>query len=699
MRTAVTWLAVGTAACAAIAVAMHVRRRSRLSDLEHRVGNPKRTALSKRRERNARQLATNKMYYAFVSHMKVEAAMEARFLQIELESLNDDEVSSSTSEIMRTCSDRVFSQLTSKCLLLPTFQLVFLDSDDLRDLTKLVQHVKDSRCIILLQTRKVMTRPYCILEVLTALENSVPIVTVTVTGKHSHDAYNFEEMSQMLTFLETELEHWNPGAADVLCDHGYDDLVDVAYRLSCAIPKTISVSLNTGASRNVLRATMEDLVSAVEDAKANPLQLPDKAAWLAAREKMTRPQRQIAPPTQPAAAPRSGQEAEAKTARVVCTAGSQLMAQAARNPALLPLAFAVQALSSGGQAALTHRDECQLISATAAPLERLLLRAAPTALPAALQAVNAAVEGLAILQARCSRNAVSSDRSASPPIDFEPAKAALISSVAKLGPGVSDSAEGRAAAADLAMALQGQPQQPVASGGGGHEVDLLEVTMPHLGAASHQRDVLEMQNKVLMEQVAQMQKLMASRQMSMQSYLEKFPQPPDEAERRLVLLKKDLMNAPRANFRKVDDVLRNLVISGALGPGCRGALFNVIGENQARSLSIVLQGDEGELITFDDLPEAISEQRVSRKASTCQYVVARGEYQSFGGGPNGGASNQCFMMDVMKESADSIANNAELQALQEADPAYKDFFNAIAMMVRARPRSILCSPPQLSSPA
>ena len=120
MRTAVTWLAVGTAACAAIAVAMHVRRRNRLSDLENRVGNPKRRALSKRRERNARQLAANKMYYAFVSHMKVEAAMEARFLQIELESLHDDEVSSSISEIMRTCSDRVFSQLTSKCLLLPT---------------------------------------------------------------------------------------------------------------------------------------------------------------------------------------------------------------------------------------------------------------------------------------------------------------------------------------------------------------------------------------------------------------------------------------------------------------------------------------------------------------------------------------------------------------------------------------------------
>ena len=45
-------------------------------------------------------------YFAFVSHMKAEAAMEARFLQIELEALKEDE-------------------------------LVFLDSDDLRDLLDL----------------------------------------------------------------------------------------------------------------------------------------------------------------------------------------------------------------------------------------------------------------------------------------------------------------------------------------------------------------------------------------------------------------------------------------------------------------------------------------------------------------------------------------------------------------------------------
>ena len=88
----------------------------------------------------------------------------------------------------------------------------------------------------------------------------------------------------------------------------------------------------------------------------------------------------------------------------------------------------------------------------------------------------------------------------------------------------------------------------------------------------------EVQDKLnTVEQVAQMQKMMAAQQMSMQSFMAKFPQAPDEAERRLVLLKKRLMDAPRSEFTKVDDVLRNVMISGALGPNCRSLMFNVIG--------------------------------------------------------------------------------------------------------------------------
>ena len=108
---------------------------------------------------------------------------------------------------------------------------------------------------------------YCIIEVLTAIESRIPIVCVTVAGK-PNDAYNFEEMSQMMLWMDSELEQWNTGASDVLRDHGYDDLVEVAYRLSTVVPKTIAVTLNTGASRNMLRATIEDVVSSIEEARS-----------------------------------------------------------------------------------------------------------------------------------------------------------------------------------------------------------------------------------------------------------------------------------------------------------------------------------------------------------------------------------------------------------------------------------------------
>ena len=59
--------------------------------------------------------------------------MEARFLQIELEAHSRKQEGED--------------------------EIVFLDSDDLRDLSKLIHHVRQSRALILVLTRKVLTRP------------------------------------------------------------------------------------------------------------------------------------------------------------------------------------------------------------------------------------------------------------------------------------------------------------------------------------------------------------------------------------------------------------------------------------------------------------------------------------------------------------------------------------------------------------
>ena len=268
--------AAAASAAIGIGIMLHLRKRLRRSALENSVAaapkpgiqrlgrkavlaNRAIKEMNERARRRSRE-STKEGYLAFVSHMKAEAAMEARFLQIELESLHQDD-------------------------------LIFLDSDDLRDLSKLIHHVQQSRCLVLVQTRRVLTRPYCILELLTAIESQVPIVCVTVGGKPEEIAYNYEEMTKLMMWMDTELEQWNPGAADVLRDHGYEDLTDVAYRLSTTIPKTISVQLNTGDSRNRLHASIEDVVNAMKEARAP--NLPDKAAWLAARSKMASPIRKV----------------------------------------------------------------------------------------------------------------------------------------------------------------------------------------------------------------------------------------------------------------------------------------------------------------------------------------------------------------------------------------------------------------------
>ena len=82
-----------------------------------------------------------RQYRAFVSHMKAEAAMEARFVQSEIETISG-----------RCC---------------------FLDSDDLKDLSQLTKHVRDSEVLVLVQTKSVLTRPWVLIELVTAVRAGI----------------------------------------------------------------------------------------------------------------------------------------------------------------------------------------------------------------------------------------------------------------------------------------------------------------------------------------------------------------------------------------------------------------------------------------------------------------------------------------------------------------------------------------------
>ena len=89
----------------------------------------------------------SKRFAAFLSHHKKDSAMEARWVKQNVEPILDG-------------------------------REVFLDSDELQDLTKLLNYVMDSEVLVLLQTSDIIARPWMILEVHTAVTHNVPIVAI-----------------------------------------------------------------------------------------------------------------------------------------------------------------------------------------------------------------------------------------------------------------------------------------------------------------------------------------------------------------------------------------------------------------------------------------------------------------------------------------------------------------------------------------
>ena len=146
-----------------------------------------------------------------------------------------------------------------------------------QDLRELLKHVKDSSVLVLFQSSKVLERPWCLLELYTAVMEGVPIVALNCAGK----GYDFGKSADLLLHLETELAKLNPSAVQVLKSHGVDPL-HAAHVLSSAIPNIISVHLNTSANRIAIKATMVDLVKGMQAAKPFPVEtsLED---WLASR--------------------------------------------------------------------------------------------------------------------------------------------------------------------------------------------------------------------------------------------------------------------------------------------------------------------------------------------------------------------------------------------------------------------------------
>merc|ERR1740116_153343 len=93
----------------------------------------------------------------FISHYKVEAGTEAALMQKDLERL-----------VMQDPANKHSG-----------FKVpVFLDCEDLKDLADLQEHVRRSHNLLLLLTSEVLTRPWVLIEIVTAMKGGVRVVPV-----------------------------------------------------------------------------------------------------------------------------------------------------------------------------------------------------------------------------------------------------------------------------------------------------------------------------------------------------------------------------------------------------------------------------------------------------------------------------------------------------------------------------------------
>jgi len=133
--------------------------------------------------------------------------------------------------------------------------------------------------VVLFQSKDVLTRPWCLLELYAAVMAGIPIVSLVCSGK----GYDFAAAEDYLLHLDTSLPMANPSAVGVLEAHDAP-VLRVAQVLWACLPNIISVPLNSSGSENAIHAAVADLVNAMQ--RARPFHLPDdEVAWLEDREK------------------------------------------------------------------------------------------------------------------------------------------------------------------------------------------------------------------------------------------------------------------------------------------------------------------------------------------------------------------------------------------------------------------------------
>jgi len=167
------------------------------------------------------------LYACFLSHYKMEAASEARYMH----------------DVLR------------KMLRCP----IFLDSSTLSDLRKLVDEgVQKSDVVVLLATEDVLIRPWCLIELVEAARARKPIVVVNVVNR----GFSFHKSRQLVIELEQEMAIRNSSGLDLLRKHfgpNLDELKTTIMGVLDANESTV-VHFDSHVGDNAMIGVMKDVV-------------------------------------------------------------------------------------------------------------------------------------------------------------------------------------------------------------------------------------------------------------------------------------------------------------------------------------------------------------------------------------------------------------------------------------------------------
>jgi hypothetical protein len=192
-----------------------------------------------------RALEPGAKYAIFISYYRAEAGLDARSLHTALE-----------------------KRLGLPCFLDASCAASVIGGQGLGEISAIVTAgVQHSEALVLVQTRSVLSRPFVLLEVYTALKLGLPIFTLKIDAVgHPGVGYDYEGAKAFLASLRDGLARENPGAAELMDDffeqHG-GSFAELQGDLFHKLPNMISISWSPDGTSNHWQAVVEDVVHKV----------------------------------------------------------------------------------------------------------------------------------------------------------------------------------------------------------------------------------------------------------------------------------------------------------------------------------------------------------------------------------------------------------------------------------------------------